>query len=188
MRSEAAGCPCHTRPVAGKRPGPSGFSRQDTWVDLRRGWMTRWVLELSSSPVSGEPSRPGRRSTVQTTLTRVCPYRGLLFFREEDTQSFFFGRETPSDNYTRPSKRTVSSRWSAHPAAASLRRPRRACCDAQGQATRLGNCHGRAGDRHFHALAGALLPMLEPHASEVDRLGRISLPGPAVRGGDGRTP
>ncbi|BFU90810.1 MAG: hypothetical protein NTAFB01_19970 [Nitrospira sp.] len=42
--------------------------------------------------IHGQPPGPDAQEAVRETLATVCPYRGLLYFREEDAP-FFFGRE-----------------------------------------------------------------------------------------------
>jgi WD40 repeat protein len=69
---------------------PRGFLAQFTWLDFRQGIDDVEALRRLGAAIRGElPS-----SDVPSDLVEIlCPYRGLLPFREEDA-SFFFGRET----------------------------------------------------------------------------------------------
>ena len=68
-----------------------GFLSLNTWVDLRSGLDGERQLRTLAAAIRGEP--PGDlEEEVKATLASVCPYRGLLPFREEDAP-FFFGRE-----------------------------------------------------------------------------------------------
>src|SRR5512143_2334215 len=70
---------------------PGGFLRLQTWVDLRADLADPTQLHLlltglrGHAPADGSPSREA-----------LCPYRGLLPFREEDA-GLFFGREDAID-------------------------------------------------------------------------------------------
>jgi hypothetical protein len=67
-----------------------GFLGLNTWVDLRRGIEDPQLLERLVRAIRGEaPGDPGATSDPRTD---ICPYRGLLAFREEDA-AFFFRRE-----------------------------------------------------------------------------------------------
>jgi hypothetical protein len=69
-----------------------GFLRQNTWVDLRAAPDDPVHLGILAAGIRGEPPGPDARERVARTLATVCPYRGLLYFREEDA-AFFCGRE-----------------------------------------------------------------------------------------------
>ena len=49
------------------------------------------LLNMLVRAIHGEPPGPDAQETVRETLATICPYRGLLYFREEDAP-FFFGR------------------------------------------------------------------------------------------------
>lgn len=152
-----------------------GFLRLNTWVDLTRGDDDADALAILAAAVRGEP--PGPQGLQQSTAARadVCPYRGLRPFREED-EAFFFGRAGFSDTLT----------------ATVLRQPFVAVLGASGSGkssvVRAGLIprlrRGAGGlvwdaltlvptDRSLHSLAAALLPLLEPDLSEVDRLAEV---------------
>ena len=65
---------------------PLGFLRQLTWVDLRSQVLDRGIAILIKA-AHGEA--PGPDDSVRAS---VCPYRGLLHFREEDAPFFFWPR------------------------------------------------------------------------------------------------
>jgi hypothetical protein len=69
---------------------PVGFLKQLMWLDLRQRSISEEDLDAWLAIVRGEGTIP-RKEPGAT----ICPYRGLLFFREEDAP-FFFGR----DKYT----------------------------------------------------------------------------------------
>lgn len=70
-------------PGAGSDP-PLSFLRLNTWVDLRGGLQNAAGLDALAGALLGKPISGGRQE--------ICPFRGLLPFREEDAP-FFFGRE-----------------------------------------------------------------------------------------------
>jgi hypothetical protein len=70
---------------------PLGFLRQLTWVDLRSQALDRGIAILVKA-ASGEASGSEFQEHFDSVRASICPYRGLLHFREEDAP-FFFGRE-----------------------------------------------------------------------------------------------
>ena len=70
---------------------PGGFLRLQTWVDLRSDLADPTQLHLLLTGLRGQAPADG--STLREAL---CPYRGLLPFREEDA-GLFFGREEAID-------------------------------------------------------------------------------------------
>jgi hypothetical protein len=68
------------------------FLGLNTWVDLRSGLLDRLQLEVLARSIRGEPPGPNLKEQITATLAAICPYRGLLPFREEDA-SFFCGRQ-----------------------------------------------------------------------------------------------
>jgi WD40 repeat protein len=68
-----------------------GFLGLNTWVDLRQGLEDGVSIEILARAVRGLP--PGDDAALAPDpRAAICPYRGLLPFREEDA-SFFVGRE-----------------------------------------------------------------------------------------------
>src|SRR5580692_7583941 len=74
---------------------PLGFLRQLTWVDLRTQTHDLGIVILSKA-ARGEPPGPDLQEHLDAVRASICPYRGLLHFREEDAP-FFFGREAAID-------------------------------------------------------------------------------------------
>jgi WD40 repeat protein len=67
-----------------------GFLGLNTWVDLRQGPEDEVTIEILTRAARGLP--PGEAALVPDPRGAICPYRGLLPFREEDA-AFFIGRE-----------------------------------------------------------------------------------------------
>jgi hypothetical protein len=74
---------------------PLGFLRQLTWVDLRSQTLKCGIAILAKA-ARGEPPGPDLQRDLDSVRASICPYRGLLHFREEDAP-FFFGREAAID-------------------------------------------------------------------------------------------
>jgi WD40 repeat protein len=68
-----------------------GFLGLNTWVDLRQGLEDGTMIDILARAVRGMP--PGdEEASIPDPRGAICPYRGLLPFREEDAP-FFIGRE-----------------------------------------------------------------------------------------------
>jgi WD40 repeat protein len=148
-----------------------GFLGQYTWVDFRQQHDEASLLAILAAAIQGVPPGPDLQERICATLASVCPYRGLLYFREEDAP-FFFGRDLSIGQLTE----------------AVLKKPFVAMVGASGSGkssvVRAGLAPGLRrqtdrvwevatmvpGDRPLHALAAALLPALEPQLTETDRL------------------
>ena len=74
---------------------PLGFLSQLTWVDLRTQTNGLGVVILAKAARGQAPGADLQKHLVDVRVS-ICPYRGLLHFREEDAP-FFFGRETAID-------------------------------------------------------------------------------------------
>ena len=72
---------------------PLGFLGQLTWVDLRSQTLDVGIAILAKAARREEPG-PDLQRHLDSVRACICPYRGLLYFREEDAP-FFFGREVP---------------------------------------------------------------------------------------------
>jgi tetratricopeptide (TPR) repeat protein len=149
---------------------PLGFLRQLTWVDLRTQTLDRGIAILIKA-AHGEAPGPDLQRHLDSVRASICPYRGLLHFREEDAP-FFFGREATIDKLMD----------------AVQRQPFVAVVGASGSGkssvVRAGLVPGLRSDRRtawetvilvptdrpLTALARALVPLLEPTMGEVDRL------------------
>ncbi|TVP93869.1 MAG: toll/interleukin-1 receptor domain-containing protein, partial [Planctomycetaceae bacterium] len=68
---------------------PLGFLGQLMWIDLRENLTDPEQLDRLAAVVRGEPITAEGHRQPRATL---CPYRGLMYFREEDA-TFFFGRD-----------------------------------------------------------------------------------------------
>jgi hypothetical protein len=74
---------------------PLGFLRQLTWVDLRTQTRELGIVILAKA-ARGEAPVPDLQKHLDAVRVSICPYRGLLHFREEDAP-FLFGREAVID-------------------------------------------------------------------------------------------
>ena len=68
-----------------------GFLGLNTWVDLRQGPEDAVTVEILTRAARGLPPGDGA-ALAPDPRGAICPYRGLLPFREEDA-TFFIGRE-----------------------------------------------------------------------------------------------
>ena len=134
-------------------------------------------MDLLAAAVRGESPSALLERTRQAAA-EVCPYRGLEVFREEDAP-FFFGREAFTEELPRGgSGRSRWSRSSGAPGSGkssvvraglvpSLRRP-----DGE---HRVGDGDpGPGRSSRCRPSAGALLPLLEPEMTEIDRLVEVN--------------
>jgi tetratricopeptide (TPR) repeat protein len=162
---------------------PLGFLRQLTWVDLRTQTLDRGVPILSKA-ARGEPPGPDLQRDLDSVRASICPYRGLLHFREEDAP-FFFGREAAIDQLARAVQRQpfVAVAGASGSGKSSVVRA--------GLVPRL-RSDRRTGwetvilvptDQPLKALARALVPLLEPTMGEVDRLAQAAKLAEHLRSG-----
>jgi len=70
---------------------PLGFLRLNTWIDLKNG-INDLAIDALVAAVHGETLGAKEQNFVQAAKGGICPFRGLLPFREEDAD-FFFGRD-----------------------------------------------------------------------------------------------
>jgi formylglycine-generating enzyme required for sulfatase activity len=153
-----------------------GFLSLITWVDLRARLDGEDQLAVLAAAVRGEAPGPALRDRALETRSGVCPYRGLRVFREEDAP-FFFGREAFTGDLAAAVRRSsfvtvVGASGSGKSSVVRaglvprLRAEREQVWDI---ATMV------PGARPLEALAAALLPhLLDPAATEVDRLAEVS--------------
>jgi len=145
-----------------------GFLFLNTWVDLREDLADSEALDTLVAVVRGEKSE--RR---QEAAGALCPYQGLRPF-DEESAAFFFGRESLSNRLMEAllSRNLVAVIGPSGSGKSSIvqagvlpllrrQRPPAATWDAIGFIP---------GDRPFHHLAAALMPLLEPALSETERL------------------
>src|SRR6516164_8586504 len=149
---------------------PLGFLRQLTWVDLRIQTLDRGIAILIKA-ARGEPPGPDLQKDLDSVRASICPYRGLLHFREEDAP-FFYGREAAIHKLFNAvqSESFVAVVGASGSGKSSVVRA--------GLVPRLRSNREVAWetvilvptDQPLKALARALVPLLEPTMSEVDRL------------------
>lgn len=148
-----------------------GFLGQNTWVDLRQGIDDPFLLSLLAGAIRGEAPGPELDERIRATHAILCPYRGLLYFREEDAP-FFFGRETAIAQLISAVRQhnlvavvgASGSGKSSVVRAGLVPELRKARDHAWDVATIVPT------DRPVHALAAVLMPFLEPSMTETDRL------------------
>jgi hypothetical protein len=148
---------------------PLGFLGQLTWVDFRSQSLDAGVAILAKA-ARGEELGPDLQRHLDSVRASICPYRGLLHFREEDAP-FFFGREAAIDKLLATVQR--------HPFVAVVG----ASGSGKSSVVRAGLVPRLRSDRHtawevvmlvptaqpLKALSNALLPLLEPTMGEIDR-------------------
>jgi uncharacterized protein YjbI with pentapeptide repeats len=150
---------------------PLGFLSQNTWIDFRTRSDDPVLLHTLVKAIQGEPPGPDAQGTVQETLATICPYRGLLYFREEDAP-FFFGREEATIQLVRAVEQHTliavvgasGSGKSSVVRAGLVPALRKSTLRVWEIATIVPT------DRPIHALAAVVMPLLEPDMSEIDRL------------------
>jgi len=162
-----------------------GFLGQNTWIDLREHPDDPNLIAVLRSAIRGELPGPEAREEIQKTINSICPYRGLLFFREEDAP-FFFGRDTAirklaeeirSRNFLAVVGASGSGKSSV--VRAGLVPTLRQSSDRIWEIVTI-----LPGDRPLHALAAAILPLLEPEMTETDRLVETNKLSRALETGD----
>ena len=143
-----------------------GFLNQNTWIDFRSGPSDSDLIGILAGAIRRDPPGPQARERVQGTITAVCPYKGLLYFREEDA-TFFFGRQGTVDQLLRT---TTNNNFLAVVGASGSGK---SSVVRAGLIPALRRSHGKTweiitlvpGDRPIRSLAAALLPLLEPEMS-----------------------
>lgn len=174
-RQRAAERRGHTFPIIpvllpGAEP-PLGFLGQNTWVDFRARVNDPIMLNRLVNTIHGQPPGPDTQEMIRQTLATICPYRGLLYFREEDAP-FFFGREAAITQLVSAVQQhsLVAVVGASGSGKSSVVRA--------GLVPELRKSHDRVWevatlvptDRPIHAMAAALMPFLEPDIDETDRL------------------
>lgn len=150
---------------------PLGFLSQNTWIDFRTHVDDHVLLATLISAIHGQPPGPDAKESVRETLATVCPYRGLLYFREEDAP-FFFGREAAIAQLTSAVQQHnlvavvgASGSGKSSVVRAGLVPELRKSRDRVWEVVTLVPT-----DRPVHALAAILMPLLEPDMTETDRM------------------
>jgi diguanylate cyclase (GGDEF)-like protein len=162
-----------------------GFLRLNTWVDLRERVDDHTQLSILANAIRGQAPAPELIDQVRATLATVCPFRGLLYFREED-KDFFFGREHAIADLERAVQRAnfVSLVGASGSGKSSVVRA--------GLIPKLRAARARAweivtlvpGKRPLHAICAALMPLLEPSLSESDFMIEVNKQVRALECGD----
>jgi hypothetical protein len=149
---------------------PLGFLRQLTWVDLRNQALDQAIVILAKA-ARGEPPGPDLKRAFDSIRASVCPYRGLLHFREEDAP-FFFGRQAVIDKLVDAVQRQLfvavvgaSGSGKSSVVQAGLVPKLRSDRNTGWEIVVLVPT-----DQPLKALARTFLPLLEPTMGEVDRL------------------
>ncbi len=163
-----------------------GFLSHNTLVDFRQQLDDPIPLEIFKKAVRGEPPGPDLAQRVQDTLASVCPYRGLRPFREEDAP-FFFGRDEVIHRLTEAvaGQNLVAVVGASGCGKSSVARAGlvpHLRQDGRGQVWEAVTL--LPGDRPLHSLAAALLPLLEPEMTEVERLAEVNKLAAYLQNGD----
>ena len=150
---------------------PLGFLSQNTWVDFRARVDDPVLLHTLVQAIHGQPPGPDAQESVRETLSTICPYRGLLYFREEDAP-FFFGREAAITQLVSAVQQHhlvavvgASGSGKSSVVRAGLVPKLRKSRDCVWEIVTIVPT-----DRPIHALAAALMLFLEPDMTETDRL------------------
>ena len=150
---------------------PLGFWSQQTWVDFCVRVDDPLRLHILVHAIHGQPPGPDAQETIRETLASLCPYRGLLYFREEDAL-FFFGREAAIAQLNSAVQQHhlvavvgASGSGKSSVVRAGLVPELRKNRDRVWEVVTMVQT-----DRPIHALAAVLMPFLEPDMSEVIRL------------------
>ena len=145
---------------------PLGFLSQMTWIDLRQPSEKSSQIDHLARIIKGGSDIGELRRNPRSV---VCPYRGLLPFREEDS-SFYFGRES----YIRQLDETLARNNLVAVVGASgsgksslvqsglVPRLRRSGRNPVWEIAMM-----RPGVDPFHALADVILPLIEPQTSGI---------------------
>jgi formylglycine-generating enzyme required for sulfatase activity/energy-coupling factor transporter ATP-binding protein EcfA2 len=154
---------------------PLGFLSQNTWVDFRARVDDPVLLNTLVHAIHGKPPGPDAQDTVRKTLATICPYRGLLYFREEDAP-FFFGRQaaiaqlaSAVEQHNLVAVVGASGSGKSSVVRAGLVPELRKARDRVYEIATIVPT-----DRPVHSLAAVLMPFLEPDMSETDRLIEIN--------------
>lgn len=159
-----------------------GFLFLNTWLDLRQDLTHAEALDALVRAVGGDAAlRPA------SVTAPVCPYRGMRAFGEEEA-AFFCGREefarrlleaVLSRSLTVVVGPSGSGKSSVVQAGLLPLLRRRRPPDPTWDAVAF-----TPGNRPFHRLAAALLPLLEPGMSETDRLSEARKLGERLSNGE----
>ncbi|MDF0676356.1 MAG: SUMF1/EgtB/PvdO family nonheme iron enzyme [Nitrospira sp.] len=153
-----------------------GFLSQNTWVDLRQGTDDPALLSLLAGAIRREAPGPDLAERLRVTRTTLCPYRGLLYFREEDAP-FFFGRQAAVRNLHGAVRqhRFIAVVGASGSGKSSVVRAGLVPQLRQEKETTWEVATLFPGGEPLKALAWAVSPLLEPETKdETDRLSKIN--------------
>jgi hypothetical protein len=162
-----------------------GFLSLNTWVDLRAGLDEPLSLAVLTSAIRGEPPGPELREQLTVTLTTISPYRGLRPFREEDAP-FFFGREAFTVELVKAMAQhtLVAVAGASGSGKSSVVRAGLVPQLRRGLGGKVWDIVTLVpGDRPLHAVAAALIPLLEPEMDGDRSAGRSGQAGGQPRQG-----
>src|SRR5215469_1946646 len=169
LQSKNSGFPVIPVLLPGSEP-PLGFLHQLMWVDFR-SQLVDGAIAILTKAVRGEPPGPDLQGQLKSVRASICPYRGLLYFREEDAP-LFFGREkdvgTLSDAIRQLS--FVAVVGASGSGKSSIVRAGLVPSLRSDRSTNWEIVTFVPTDHPLEAMAGALVPLLEPTMGEVDRL------------------
>jgi hypothetical protein len=162
-----------------------GFLGQNTWVDLRTNPSDATLIAILAGGIRGESAGPEARKHVAQVLATVCPYRGLLYFREEDAP-FFFGRDSAIEQLVAAvnEKSFIAVVGASGSGKSSVMRAGLAPALRRNRETVWEVVTLVPGERPLNALSGALLPLLEPEMTETDRLIEVNKLAQALEVGE----
>lgn len=153
---------------------PLGLLGLNTWVDLREGFDSRH-LDLLAAAVRGVSPAELVVAESRGARSSVCPYRGLLAFREEDS-AFFHGRQAAVEGLRDAVRERslvavvgASGSGKSSLVAAGLVPVLRAETAPTWEVASLA-----PSERPLRALAEALLPLVEPTVAAIDCLPRLA--------------
>ena len=147
-----------------------GFLGQNTWIDLRAKPDDSNLVAILAGAIRGEaPASDGAR--IQQTVASICPYRGLLYFREEDAP-FFFGRDASIKQLVEAVSHNqfVAVVGASGCGKSSVVRAGLIPVVRRDPKTVWEIVTLVPGDRPLHNLAAVLLPLYEPEMTETDRM------------------
>jgi energy-coupling factor transporter ATP-binding protein EcfA2 len=155
---------------------PLGFLSLNTWVDFRQAFNHDEALTLLSAAIQGKPPGPDLQRHTATARSNICPYRGLNFFREEDSP-FFFGRDAFIERLQAAVQRhsLVAVVGASGSGKSSVVRAGLVPQLRQGAGNQVWDIVTIVpGDRPLQSLAAAMVRLLELEMTEVDRLKEIA--------------
>jgi WD40 repeat protein len=179
---------CDFRVIPVLLPGADpvlGFLSTNMWIDLRNGTSDAEFAALLAVALRGAQPLPEIAATFKRVRTSVCPYRGLLCFREEDAP-FFLGREPIVDELQRvlADASMVSVVGASGSGKSSLVRAGLVPRLRRSQAPVWEVTTMVPGDRPLRALAAVFVLLLEPEMTEVQLLVETNALAAALSAGE----